>query len=72
MTELAIECKDIRKSFGSVEALRGVSISAKAGEVTAIVGDNGAGKSTLIKCISGVYNADSGEIKINGKSCKVQ
>ncbi len=70
MTELAIECKDIRKSFGSVEALRGVSISAKAGEVTAIVGDNGAGKSTLIKCISGVYNADSGEIKINGKAVK--
>ena len=47
---IAIECTDIRKAFGSVEALRGVSITAKAGEVTAIVGDNGAGKSTLIKC----------------------
>jgi simple sugar transport system ATP-binding protein len=65
--EYAIEVRDIRKAFGSVEALRGVSISARPGEVTAIVGDNGAGKSTLIKCISGVYSADSGEIRIDGK-----
>lgn len=70
MKQIAIECNDIRKSFGSVEALRGVSIKAVAGEVTAIVGDNGAGKSTLIKCISGVYNADDGEIKINGEVVK--
>lgn len=67
MSQFAIECNQIQKSFGSVEALRGVSITAKAGEVTAIVGDNGAGKSTLIKCISGVYTADSGEILINGE-----
>jgi ABC-type sugar transport system ATPase subunit len=63
----AIECKDIKKSFGSVEALKGVSISAKPGEVTAIIGDNGAGKSTLIKCISGVYSSDQGAILINGE-----
>lgn len=65
-SEFAIECVDIKKSFGSVEALRGVSIHAKPGEVTAIIGDNGAGKSTLIKCISGVYKADEGHIKIDG------
>lgn len=63
----AIECKDIKKSFGSVEALKGVSLSAKPGEVTAIIGDNGAGKSTLIKCISGVYSSDQGSILINGE-----
>ena len=63
----AIEVTDIQKSFGSVEALRGVSLYAKPGEVTAIVGDNGAGKSTLIKCISGVYTADEGSIHINGE-----
>ena len=63
----AIECKDIKKSFGSVEALKGVSITAKPGEVTAIIGDNGAGKSTLIKCISGVYSSDQGAILINGE-----
>lgn len=63
----AIECIDIKKSFGSVEALKGVSMHAKPGEVTAIIGDNGAGKSTLIKCISGVYSSDQGSIKINSK-----
>jgi len=63
----AVEVTDIKKSFGSVEALRGVSLYAKPGEVTAIVGDNGAGKSTLIKCISGVYTADEGSIHINGE-----
>jgi ABC-type sugar transport system ATPase subunit len=63
----AIECIDIKKSFGSVEALKGVSMHAKPGEVTAIIGDNGAGKSTLIKCISGVYSSDQGSIKINNK-----
>jgi len=63
----AIECKDIKMSFGSVEALKGVSICAKPGEVTAIIGDNGAGKSTLIKCISGVYKSDQGAILINGE-----
>ena len=66
-SEYAIECTDIKKSFGSVEALKGVSIFARPGEVTAIIGDNGAGKSTLIKCISGVYSADQGEIKIDGQ-----
>ena len=65
-TDYAIECTDIKKAFGSVEALKSVSIYARPGEVTAIVGDNGAGKSTLIKCISGVYTADQGVIKIDG------
>ena len=65
--EFAIECVNVKKSFGSVEALKGVSIHAKSGEVTAIIGDNGAGKSTLIKCISGVYQSDEGAIKINGE-----
>lgn len=67
INEFAIECIDIKKSFGSVEALRGVSIQARPGEVTAIIGDNGAGKSTLIKCISGVYASDTGQIKIDGE-----
>lgn len=66
-TDYAIECTDIKKAFGRVEALKSVSIYARPGEVTAIIGDNGAGKSTLIKCISGVYTADQGEIKIDGK-----
>lgn len=70
MSDFAIEVKDLVKAFGSVKALRGVSIFAKPGEVTAIVGDNGAGKSTLIKCIAGVYTADEGEIHIAGSKAE--
>lgn len=67
-TELAIECSSVKKSFGNVNALKGATISARPGEVTAIVGDNGAGKTTLIKCIAGVYQPDEGEIRINGST----
>ena len=45
--------ENITKSFGNISALRGVSFSARAGEVAAIVGDNGSGKSTFIKILSG-------------------
>ncbi|MGA2493157.1 MAG: ATP-binding cassette domain-containing protein [Roseiarcus sp.] len=61
-----LEAVGIRKSFGEVVALRGASIWADRGELTAIVGDNGAGKSTLIKCISGIHPPDSGSIRIAG------
>jgi len=62
-----LEVVNLSKSFGGVKALIGVSLYARRGEVTSIVGDNGAGKSTLIKCVTGVINADSGEMKIDGK-----
>jgi simple sugar transport system ATP-binding protein len=57
----------IVKRFGSVIALRGASIAARTGEVTAIVGDNGAGKSTLIKCLTGVHRPDEGRIAVDGE-----
>jgi simple sugar transport system ATP-binding protein len=57
----------IVKRFGSVTALRGATIAARTGEVTAIVGDNGAGKSTLIKCLTGVHRPDEGRIAVDGK-----
>jgi D-xylose transport system ATP-binding protein len=62
-----LELRGITKSFGSVEALRGVDFQVRHGEVMALVGDNGAGKSTLIKCVAGIYSIDSGEILFDGK-----
>ena len=66
MTPL-VEMKDISIAFGGVQAVDKVSIDLYAGEVVGLLGHNGAGKSTLIKCLSGAYKADSGEIRINGK-----
>jgi D-xylose transport system ATP-binding protein len=53
--------RNVYKSFGPVDVLKGVDFSAMAGQVTALVGDNGAGKSTLVKCVSGTYSIDSGD-----------
>lgn len=66
-TEPVLELNDAVKSFGAVQALRGVSISLGRSEVLALLGDNGAGKSTLIKCISGVHTLEVGEIRIDGE-----
>jgi D-xylose transport system ATP-binding protein len=62
-----LELRDVSKSFGSVQALTDVSLSVRAGEVMALVGDNGAGKSTLIKSVAGIHPIDSGEILFEGK-----
>ncbi len=61
-----LEVRDVYKSFGSIEALRGVTFSVEAGSATALVGDNGAGKSTLMKTITGVHRPDRGSILFDG------
>jgi simple sugar transport system ATP-binding protein len=65
--EPILDVRSVFKRFGGVEALKGVSLALHAGEVVALAGDNGAGKSTLIKTISGVYQADQGEIRFAGE-----
>lgn len=60
MTVPALSVHDLRKTFGHVQALRGVSFDLFPGEVLSVVGDNGAGKSTLMKLLSGVYTPDAG------------
>jgi D-xylose transport system ATP-binding protein len=62
-----LDCADVSKKFGAVQALYKVDFEVAAGEVMALVGDNGAGKSTLIKGIAGIYAFDEGEIHFEGK-----
>ena len=63
----ALELKDVEKTFGSVLALRGVSLEVEPGSVTCVLGDNGAGKSTLIKILSGVHKQSTGLFQVEGK-----
>ena len=63
----AIELRDLRKSFGKTEIIRGSSLQVKEGERVAIIGPNGAGKSTLFNLISGRFGPTSGEIHLHGK-----
>lgn len=66
-----LEMNHITKCFGGVKALTDVSLDVEAGEVHALIGENGAGKSTLMKILSGAYQKDSGQIKIDGNEMKI-
>ena len=62
----ALELKDLRKSFGKTEIIRGINLAVSPGERVAIIGPNGAGKSTLFNLISGRFEPSGGEVLLNG------
>jgi hypothetical protein len=63
----ALELRDLRKSFGKTEIIRGANLAVNAGERVAIIGPNGAGKSTLFNLISGRFEPSSGEVLLHGQ-----
>ena len=67
MSAPAVELKDVRKSFGKTEIIRGASLAVQPGERVAIIGPNGAGKSTLFNLISGRLAPTGGDIRVNGR-----
>lgn len=69
-SDVVLEASGICKSFPGVKALTDVSITLHRGEVVALLGENGAGKSTLIKVLSGIYQPDAGEIRMDGQTVR--
>lgn len=72
MAEAAIELIGINKSFGAVRANRDINLQVAPGTIHGIIGENGAGKSTLMSILYGFYQADSGEIRVNGKPTAIR
>ena len=66
-----ITVKDIHKSFGSLDVLKGVDLDIKKGEIVSIIGKSGAGKTTLLQIIGTLDKADSGKVVINGVDVSV-
>jgi simple sugar transport system ATP-binding protein len=67
MTKPILELHNISKSFGALDALRGLSFHINQGEVIGLLGDNGAGKSTAVNLISGIHKPTSGHLSVDGK-----
>ena len=68
---MIVEAINVDKSFGDNKVLDNVSFKLEEGIITGLVGRNGSGKTTLLKTIAGIYNKDSGKIKIAGKSLDI-
>jgi polar amino acid transport system ATP-binding protein len=68
----AIHIENLHKKFGELHVLKGVSLSARDGDVVAIIGGSGSGKSTLLRCINCLENPTSGLIRINGEAIKLK
>ena len=72
MAEAAIELIGIDKSFGTVRANRDINLTIERGTIRGIVGENGAGKSTLMSILYGFYQADGGDIRVNGRPAAIR
>jgi branched-chain amino acid transport system ATP-binding protein len=64
-----LKLESVKVSYGAIEAVKGVSLEVRAGEVVTIIGANGAGKSTLLKAVAGLEPVNEGRILIDGKDC---
>lgn len=62
-----LEIKGLRKSFGSVEVLRGIDMDVETGEVTAVIGSSGSGKSTMLRCLINLERLDGGTVRVDGE-----
>ncbi|MDH3731063.1 MAG: ATP-binding cassette domain-containing protein [Acidimicrobiia bacterium] len=69
---MILEIADVKKSFGAVEVLKGVSLSVDSAKCYGLVGDNGAGKSTMLKILSGVHRPDAGEMRLEDQVVEFQ
>ncbi len=69
--EPIVSIKNVHKSFGDLEVLKGISMDVMKGEVICIIGPSGSGKSTLIRCINALNEIDSGSIKVEGQEVHV-
>lgn len=70
--QVAIELRNVTKTFGSIRANRNVNLSVYRGEILALLGENGSGKTTLMNMLSGIYYPDSGEIFVDGKPVSIR
>ncbi|MEV6562642.1 amino acid ABC transporter ATP-binding protein [Nocardia sp. NPDC051756] len=66
-TELAVEVRGVRKSYGAQEVLRGVDLSVRSGEVVTVIGPSGSGKSTLLRVVNHLESLDAGTVHIDGE-----
>lgn len=69
-TPAAIEARDVRKRFGRIDALAGLSLSIREGEVYGLLGPNGSGKTTFIRCLAGLLRPDAGTIEVLGADAR--
>ncbi|KQV37694.1 ATP-binding cassette domain-containing protein [Rhizobium sp. Root1204] len=67
----ALSVKDLHKSFGPIEVLKGISLDAREGEVVSILGSSGSGKSTFLRCINMLETPDSGTVTVGGETIKM-